>query len=73
MLNLFCCWCSKKDLDASLVFAGRYRAITLATKLDHLRDLIVKWIEMVTKLNDEAVLHLLSCGDVARNEHNYQN
>ena len=71
IFNLFCCWCSKKGFDASLVFAGRYRAITLATQ-DHLRDLIVKWIEMVTKLNDEAALHLLSCGDVASNERNYQ-
>ena len=66
--NLFCCWCSKKDIDASLVPAGTYPATELTTKLNHMEDLTAKWIEMVTKSNHETVLRLLSSGDVPSNE-----
>ena len=38
------------------------------TKLDHVKDLSAKRIEMTTKLNHKAVLHLLSSGDVASNK-----
>ena len=69
--DLFCCWCSKKNVDDNLVPAWTYRARKLTTKLDHLKELTAKWIEMATKLNREAVLHLLSSDDVARNEFYY--
>ena len=52
--HLFYCWCNKKDVDASLVPAGTYEAIKLTTKLDQVKDLTAKWIEMATKLNHEA-------------------
>ena len=69
--DLFCCWCSKKGVDANLVPAGIYQATKLTTKLNHMKDLTAKWIEMVTKLNHEPVSHLLSSGDVASNKFYY--
>ena len=66
--DLFCCWCSKKDIDTNLVPAGTYQATKLTTKSNHMKDLTAKWIEMATKLSHEPVLRLLSCGDVASNE-----
>ena len=66
--DLFCCWCSKKNVNPNLVPAGTYQATKLTTKSNHLKDLTAKWIEIATKLNDEPVLRLLSSGDVASNE-----
>ena len=66
--DLFCLWCSEKDVDANLVPAGTYRAAKLTTKPDHVKDLNAKWIAIATKLNHEAVLPLLSSGDVASSE-----
>ena len=66
--DLFCCWCSKKDVDANLVPAGTYQATKLTTKLNHVKDLTAKWIEMATKLNHEPVLCCLSSGNVASNK-----
>ena len=71
--NLFCCWCRKKDVDVNLVPAGTYQTTKLATKSNHVKDLTAKGIEMATKLNREPVLHLLSTGDVARNDFYYHN
>ena len=53
-LDLFCCWCSKKDVDPNLVPAVIYRATKLTTKSHHMKNLTAKWIEMATKLNHEA-------------------
>ena len=43
-------------------------ATKLTTKLNHLKNLTAKWIEIATKLNHQPVLRLLSSGDVASNE-----
>ena len=67
-LNLFCCWCSKKDVDANFVPPGTYQATKLTTKSNHVKDLTAKWIEMAIKLNHKPVLCLLISGDVASNE-----
>ena len=67
-LDLFCCWCSRKDVTANLVPAGTYQATKLTTKSNHRKDLTAKRIEMATNSNQEPVLRLLSSGDVASNE-----
>ena len=54
--NLFCCWCSKKDVHANLALAVTYQATKLTMKLNQVKDLTAKWIEMATKLNHESVL-----------------
>ena len=51
IFHLFCCWCSKKDVDANLVPAGAYQATQLTTKSNHVKDTTAKWTEMTTKLN----------------------
>ena len=37
-------------------------------KLNHVKELTVKWIEIATKLNHKLVLHWYSSGDVASNK-----
>ena len=69
--DLFCIWCSKKDINANLVPSGTYQATNVTNKLDLVKDLTPKWIEMNTKLNHKAVLHLLRSGDVASKEFYY--
>ena len=65
--DLFCCWFSKKYIDANIVPAGTYQVIKLTTKSNHVKDLTAKWIEMATKLNHKPDLRLLSSDDVASN------
>ena len=64
--DLFCCWFSK-NIDANIVPAGTYHVTKLTTKLNHVKDLTTKWIEMATKLNHKPDLRLLSSDDVASN------
>ena len=66
--DLFCIWFSKKDIDANLVPAETYQATNVTSILDLVKDLTSKWIEMTTKLNHRAVLHLMRSGDVASKE-----
>ena len=42
-------------------------------KLNHMKDLTAKWIEIATKLNHKPVLRCLSSGDVASNKLCYNN
>ena len=43
ILNLFCCWCSKKKVDANLVPAETHQTTKLTTKSsNHAKDLTAK-------------------------------
>ena len=66
--HLFCCWCSKKYVDANLVPAGTSQATKLMTKSNHVKNLTANWIEMATKGNQKPVLPHLTSGDVASNK-----
>ena len=50
-------------VDANLVHGKTYWAINFTTISDNVKGLTVKWTEMVTKSNHEAVILLLRSGN----------
>ena len=60
---------TKENVQSS---TNGYKTLTKSTKLNHLKDLTAKWIEIAAKLNHEPALRLLSSGDVVSNELYYR-
>ena len=66
--GLFCCFCREKDTEDNLHAAGTKNASKAKSNIIHVDCLTEKWKTMATKIGDDCLLRILSCGDVTANE-----